>query len=1390
MATNETSIIISAVDKTGDAIRSVTSNLGGLSAQADSLKGALSGIAAAAGVSAFAAMIKGSIDAAAAMHDLAQQTGASVEALSAMKPVAELSETSLDTVATAMQKMAKVMPEMSDKSKDASAALKAIGLEGKEIARMNTDEAFRAIAKGMSNVENSAGKTAVAMALFGKSGAQLIPFLNDLGTAGELQAKITAEQAAMADEFGDNLTKLKQSGAAWKTEVAMGMVPALSDLSNSMVTVLSGTGGLRDEVRKMSADHTIEEWTRSGISALLELANAMDGVGRVFKQFQISSAAVINDVVTGAKITKAFVVTGGLTEAGRKEIDEILAQRKEILRLANEDTDTNLTKGLFGDRLRGEMERTRQLRVQAASLSSSSAPLGGVAPGSLRKVDFQGGEKQAAATTITDYERLTKAINDKIAVQELELIADGNVTDGEKERIKFLVQLRDGTISMTAAEKMRSIALLNSLVTREKELALKKEIEKHDQAALNRQADAIDADQKAAQSIMDETTALRDQTKELGLTAMQLLELRQARVDDEIARQQSRLSIAEDIDKYSAQADAIRETIAALEDRKAALSENTFRQMAVDDEKKIAEARKKGWEDTDQMAREIFSSWATEGGNAAQKIGDTLKSALLSAIYEATLRPLVFQMYISTAGALGGLTGTSTGANSLSGAGNLLSTGNSVYNLASGGGIAGGFLSGMASAGSEAALGAAFVGPSATLAGGSVGAGASVGSMFGASAGTLAAALPFVGGALAIGSILGLFGGKAPPSSQGNTNSQYKDGVYSVLSQDRGTGDKYNANLAASSAAIGKSYSETVGALFKTMGKSLDLEFSNNLHTRGDGKQYSGFTGTLNGVTMGPRTWTYGKVSSEEAYKQAVEHVMSYGILAAIKASDFSDTFKHMFDGLSGSAQILPMAQGMATLTARATELNDVWGITADQAGLAAKATATSNDQLVSTVTAMATFATAQRTQGEILAETRDSLLTSFESLVGSDFPTTLAAYDAAMKGVDKTADAGIETFGKLFAMRSDFADFSAAIDTLKNSAQSSVFDLRTPQGQLDVQQAALETAAKAAGVAIPKTAAELVKLADSIDYTSAAGINFAASLPSLVTAFKNAQTAFKNAQPDLSSFYSKLTTIGGMRSKLFDDIFDAQLSGMDSSGKIAALKEKEKGLWADLQGGDLKAASSLQETILKRIDLESQAKLDATNTQLTAAESLLESMKSVAEYATSLRSDMLSLQAGDLSPLSFKDQLAAAQTLYSETLAKAKTGDTTAQSSLSGVRSSYLSEAQGYYGASTDYANLFNSVMGDMSGMASGAPSQTAIESQQIIVDRLTTATNSQVDLSKEQVEALKKIDAILATQQSNTEAQLVQNGAAYSDILTVLREIDKRLQSVESTNRQAAVA
>jgi hypothetical protein len=249
----------------------------------DVAKKALAALGVTASIGAFVGMIKGAVDAAGALHDLSQKTGASVEALSAFQAVGKLSGTTAEQIGGAMNKMAKNMAVANEDSKGTAQAIKALGINFDDFRRMKPDEQMQTVAKAMNQFADGSGKTAVAMTLFGKAGAELLPFMNDLATTGTLNAKITSEQAAMADHFGDNLVKLKASGESWKRELAMGMLPALDSAGQAFLDVFNQSGGLRDSIRKLAADGSISAWTRQAIVGLTYIMDMMSGVKRIFQ---------------------------------------------------------------------------------------------------------------------------------------------------------------------------------------------------------------------------------------------------------------------------------------------------------------------------------------------------------------------------------------------------------------------------------------------------------------------------------------------------------------------------------------------------------------------------------------------------------------------------------------------------------------------------------------------------------------------------------------------------------------------------------------------------------------------------------------------------------------------------------------------------------------------------------------------------------------------------------------------------------------------------------------------------------------------------------------------------------------------------------------------------
>ncbi len=170
--------------------------------------------------------------------------------------------------------------------------------------------------------------------------------------------------------------------------------------------------------------------------------------------------------------------------------------------------------------------------------------------------------------------------------------------------------------------------------------------------------------------------------------------------------------------------------------------------------------------DVDETARRVFTTVGREGSNAFQRIGDTLKSAVLDVLYQITLRPFVINLAAQLTGASAGAALQATGGGGL---GNLLNLAGSAGQFVTGGGTAGligsgvgalfGQAAGNAALGTSLGLGAsssAAAASAAATAGGASAAGAGLGA-------TLGTAIPYIGLALAAASLFG--GSKGGPKT-------------------------------------------------------------------------------------------------------------------------------------------------------------------------------------------------------------------------------------------------------------------------------------------------------------------------------------------------------------------------------------------------------------------------------------------------------------------------------------------------------------------------------------------------------------------------------------------------------------------------------------------------
>lgn len=216
---------------------------------------AVAGFVAGVGAitAAISVAVKSVVDLADEMTKAAQRTGIAMEELQKLSHVADLSGVSAGQLQTAVSRLTRGMSDLArGGTSEAARGLKAIGVEIK-----NADGSLRSasdvigdIAQKFSGFKDGAEKTALAMAIFGRAGAQMIPMLNGGRAAIEDARKELEQFGAVASErlgkdserLNDNMTRLGTFFRGIATQVAERVVPALANASDALIKWLRESG--------------------------------------------------------------------------------------------------------------------------------------------------------------------------------------------------------------------------------------------------------------------------------------------------------------------------------------------------------------------------------------------------------------------------------------------------------------------------------------------------------------------------------------------------------------------------------------------------------------------------------------------------------------------------------------------------------------------------------------------------------------------------------------------------------------------------------------------------------------------------------------------------------------------------------------------------------------------------------------------------------------------------------------------------------------------------------------------------------------------------------------------------------------------------------------------
>lgn len=224
--------------------------------QADQISGAfagvrstLAGLGVATTIGGMVAAFKTAADALDRLNDAADATGASIESLSKLENVARRNGAGIELVEGAVLRMNKALNASDEEGKGAAAVLKALGLNAEELKRQDPAIALQKVAVAFNQFERDGNLARAAQELFGKSIAEVAPFLKDLAEAGTLNATVTARQAEEAEKFNKSIFALQANIGNLARAITADLLPPVNRAIEQMAEGTRIAGGFLNALR-------------------------------------------------------------------------------------------------------------------------------------------------------------------------------------------------------------------------------------------------------------------------------------------------------------------------------------------------------------------------------------------------------------------------------------------------------------------------------------------------------------------------------------------------------------------------------------------------------------------------------------------------------------------------------------------------------------------------------------------------------------------------------------------------------------------------------------------------------------------------------------------------------------------------------------------------------------------------------------------------------------------------------------------------------------------------------------------------------------------------------------------------------------------------------------
>lgn len=436
--------------------------------------------AATVALGALALAVGKAIDNADQIRDLSIRLGTSTETLSAFGYAASQTGTDLDALGRGMKILAKNAADAIKPTSEQARIFDALGISVTDVTGKLKDQSvlIPEIADAFKGMEDGTTKTALALALFGKSGTDMIEFLNQ-GSGGlkEFEDKarslgivIDSETAAAADEFNDIMGDLKAIVAGGALTVAKELLPALKDAA----TALAEMAHEGDLAKNIAA--ALNGVLQFGVGVMGEYNNAVERTSIALGVLATANEAM-RQAATGGLLGQLSAIqkVNNAVKEGQAQLDDLIKRQNSPFRGVTASSDT--TYGAGGG------------NVDAGKLNNALAGIGG------------GGSKKSSRGGKSDAEKEAdklKAAYDRMNESLTEQIGLFGVT-GEAAKLRY--ELEHGELSkLTDAEKESLIVKAEKLDA----MNLEKELQDAAAKAVRQETEAFEENQKAYKELISD----------------------------------------------------------------------------------------------------------------------------------------------------------------------------------------------------------------------------------------------------------------------------------------------------------------------------------------------------------------------------------------------------------------------------------------------------------------------------------------------------------------------------------------------------------------------------------------------------------------------------------------------------------------------------------------------------------------------------------------------------------------------------------------------------------------------------------------------------------------------------------------------------------------------